>query len=527
MATVKISELPSLTTIDANTENTVFVGVDLVTTTTGKMTATTLARGLYSNNNLAVGNTALLLPDAIAQFTGNSAAYLQVNLQNLTPEGSGDYVITSDDGSDVDHYLDLGMNGSDFSDPDYSAFRDHDGYLYIQSTGTNKGNLVIGTTNSTGKINFIVGGTESTNIVGYIDSVGLKFPNINAQITANAVSANSVINTRISANVATLRGEITTNVATLRGEITTNATTGQAFTQSAYNKANNALANTSGIFAGNLDVRGNIVAYSIATSNITSFVSDATPATNALVEIVGSLGGVQQTPSNDGYMLHITNKPNLPSRIVSDAFGSSNNYTVIAGRSARGTATSPTATQNNDVLMRITGNGWGTTGFSPTGVARIDIVATENYTDTARGSKIVIYNTIDGSNTVSEIASFNANTVTVTGVISPQKGFIYTPREFAGAQTAITINFANNVVLRANCTADITFSFANYTAGKQVEVWLTNTSGLTRTVTHGCSAVNSTKNATTFTIPGTATAWMKYYCVNGDLANTFVAIINA
>ena len=61
---------------------------------------------------------------------------------------------------------------------------------------------------------------------------------MNSLITANAVSANSVINTNISANVATLRGEITANaasanavinanisanVATLRSEITANA----------------------------------------------------------------------------------------------------------------------------------------------------------------------------------------------------------------------------------------------------------------------------------------------------------------
>ena len=227
-------------------------------------------------------------------------------------------------------------------------------------------------------------------------------------------------------------------------------------------------------------------------------------------------------------MLHISGKANTPSRIIFDSFSTDGSaYGLVAGRTARGTVVSPTATQNNDILMRMAGNGWGTTGFAPLGVARIDIVATENYSDANRGSKIVFYNIPNGSNTVNEIASFNADHVNFDGVVTPQKGFIYTPREFAGAQTAITIDFANNVVLKANCAADITFSFVNYTAGKQVEVWLTNTSGLTRTVTHGCSSVNSTKNATTFTIPSTATAWMKYYCVNGDLANTFVTVINS
>ena len=527
MTTVKITELPAINVINANTSNTVLVGVDIPTNITGKITLTTLAAGLYSNNKLAVGNNYTILPNVVGQFTGNSTTYIQVNLENQTASGSGDFVVTANDGSDTDHFIDMGINGSTYSDSTYSATKEHDGYMYVSSSGTNKGNLIVGTTNSTGRINFVVGGMQSENIIGFIDSSGISFNSINAVVSANAASANSVVNTRISSNVATLRSEITSNVSSLNGSITSNNTTVTNLSQAAFNKANSALANTSGIFAGNLDIRGNIIAYSIASSNITSFVSDVTPAGNALVEIVGSAGGIQQAPSNDGYMLHITNKPNLPSRIVSDAFGSTNNYTVIAGRSARGTAAAPTATQNNDVLMRITGNGWGTTGFAPLGVARIDVVATENYTDTARGSKIVIYNTIDGSNTVTAIASFNANSVTFTGVVDPVKGFIYTPRQFAAAQTAITIDFANNVVLKANCAADITFSFANFTEGKQVEVWLTNTSGLSRTVTHGCTALNSTKNSTSFTLASTSTAWMKYYCVNGDLANTFVTVVNS
>ncbi len=531
MATVKITDLPAISIINANTANTVLVGVDIPTNITGKITLTTLAAGLYSNNNLVVGNNFTVLPNAVGQFTGNSATYIQVNIENQTSTGSGDYVATADDGSDTDHYIDMGINGSTYSDPAYSALQAHDGYLYIASSGAGKGNLTIGSTNSTGRVNFVVGGLETGNIVGYADSSGIWSPAINSVVTANATSANSVINTRISANVVTLRGEITANAASANSVINTrisaNIATANLFTQAAFNKANAALANTSGVFAGDLNVRGNIIAYSIATSNITSFVSDVTPATNALVEIVGSLGGVQQTPSNDGYMLHITNKPNLPSRIVSDSFGSTNNYTVFAGRSGRGTATAPTAVQNGDVLMRITGNGWGTTGFAPLGVARIDIVATENYTDTARGSKIVIYNTINGANTVAEIASFNAESVTFTGVVNPAKGFIYTPRILTGAQTAITINFATDSMVRATFSSTLTMSFSNYTYGKVVETWLTNTAGNGQTITHGCLANNSTTGSTTLTVASGRSAKLQYFSIDGDLANVFVAITYA
>lgn len=520
MSTVKITELPAINTINANTANTVLVGVDIPTNITGKITLTTLAAGLYSNNKLAVGNNFTVLPDVVGQFTGNSASYLQVNLQNQTGTGSGDFVVTADDGTDINHFIDFGINGSEYSDPTYSATKEHDGYLYVSSSGVNKGNLIVGTTNSTGRINFVVGGMQTQNIIGFIDSTGISFNSIDAMVAANAASANSVINTRISSNVATIRGEILSNVAAINGSITSNISTANTFTQAAFNKANNALANTSGVStAGDFYISGDaFVNGTIILANSTFGATESALTIRATATV--------QTPSQSGTMLHVTGKANTPSRVIIDSFSATGAaYGIIAGRSARGTVTSPTATQNNDIMMRIAGNGWGTTGFAPLGVGRIDFVATQNYTDSARGSKIVFYNVPNGSNTVQEIASFNADSVTFDGTVYPAKGFIYDPREFAAAQTAITIDFANNVVIKANCAADITFSFSNFTSGKQVEVWLTNTSGTQRAVTHGCSATQSTTNSTTFNIPTTSTAWLKYYCVNGDLANTFVAVI--
>jgi hypothetical protein len=416
----------------------------------------------------------------------------------------------------------MGINGSTYSDAAFSATKAHDGYLYISSSGTGKGNLAIGTTNATGKVNFVVGGLETANIVGYVDVNGIWSPSINSVVSANAASANSIVNTRISANVATIRGEISGNVSTLNGSITSNISTQNTFTQAAYNKANNALANTNGVLTtGDFYISGDgYVNGTFVLANSTFGATEAALTIKATATV--------QPLSQSGTMMHVTGKANTPARIIYDSFSTDGSaYSLVAGRSARGTVASPTATQNNDILMRIAGNGWGTTGFAPLGVGRIDFVATENYSDTNRGSKIVFYNVANGSNTVQEIATFNADAVTFDGTVYPAKGFIYDPREFAAAQTAVTIDFANDVVLKANCAADITFSFSNYTAGKQVEVWLTNTSGLSRTVTHGCSAVNSTKNSTTFTLASTSTAWLKYYCVNGDLANTFVTVVNS
>jgi hypothetical protein len=70
----------------------------------------------------------------------------------------------------------------------------------------------------------------------------------------------------------------------------------------------------------------------------------------------------------------------------------------------------------------------------------------------------------------------------------------------------------------------MTVYFTNYTTGKIVDLWVTNLSGTNKTITHGVSATNSTDNDVDKTIPGTSTAKFQYYSIDGDLANTFVAI---
>jgi hypothetical protein len=297
--------------------------------------------------------------------------------------------------------------------------------------------------------------------------------------------------------------------------------------QSAFNKANNALANTSGaIFAGNLNIAGNVTMIGVAAAGQLTVNTALTSATDAAVRITGSNNAVVIEPQNDGYMLQITGKPNLPTRVVLDSFGA-NTYGLLAGRSARGSASAPTATQSGDVLLRLAGNGYGTTGFAPLGVSRIDIVAAENFTDAARGSRIEFYNVPDGTNTVTQIASFNANSATFTGVVEPQKGFIYTPRIPVGNQTAITIDYQTDSMIKANLVADLTVSHSNFVTGKVVEMWLVNTGGTARTITHGISATNSTTNSTTFSIPATSSAYLKFFSIDGDLANTFVNIVHA
>ena len=592
MSTVKISQLPNIPGgLNANTSNSLFLGVDIPTGVTGKFTATQLAERLYANNVLNVGDNPVVLPNVVAQFAGDAETYLQVNLLNSVANGSADYVATADVGTDTTHYINLGINNSNIG---------LDGYLVVAGAETNNpgGNLMIGSITSGKQIEFVVGGFDSANVVArMIDNTGFRltkkpiiFADGTSQNTAaesasfsqqafaaaNTAGANTVylqtINNNQNTNItntntlalaaygkANAEGTINNTQNTNISAVNTFAEMASFTANSAYNKANNALANASGIFAGNLQLTGNLTAQGIqsttgaistgnlvvngtstlignVTMNANTYMTGAVTvnstmvlanslfsATEAALTITGA--GSSRTPTQAGTLMHLTSKANTSARVLIDSFGTSNTaYPVIAGRNARGTVTSPTATQNNDILLRIAGNSYGTTGYAPFGDARIDFVATENHSDTNRGSRIRFWNTPTGSNVVNEIASFNADSVYFTCTVGPEKGFIYTPTVLTGAQTAFTIDFSTTSLIKATLTADLTISLSNYVYGKVVEVWLTNTSGNQRTVTHGCTATNSTTNSTTFNMSATSSAYLRYFSIDGDNANTFVAI---
>ena len=583
MSTVKISELPLISQINANTANTLFAGVDIPTSATFRMTAKTIAQGLYSNEILNVGSNQQNLPNTIAQFSLSGGSYIQTNLVNTNDGGSADIVVTANTnsgGTDSTNFIDMGyankyyQPGLEFNNIG-TAIYPLDGYLYVQGTASsNGGNLVIGTTTSGTNLRFIVGGGTSQNIVAKMTSTGLTM-NTGTTITFADGSVQSVAASPANYSQAAFAlANLSIGINTTQN---TSITSTDGKMQSAYNTANSALANTTGTFAGDLTITGSVTAntgnignltisnsaiyssltnidmvigQSIATANLvinrtTNITKDLTITGNvisngtlidfnnstfssniAFVQITGSNNAVTVAPSNTNYMLQITGKANSVTRVVLDSFGQ-NSYPVVVGRMGRGSADVPAATQNNDVMMRIVGNGYTGTQFPSSSPTKIDFVASENFSDANRGTQIQFWNTPTGSNTIQRVATFNADSATFTGVVNPTKGFIYTPTIFPSAQTAITIDFVNNSVVRAQTSSGLTVTLSNYLTGKVVDAWITNTAGTNQTFTHGCSAINSTVNATTYNIPGTSTIFVKYWCMDGTLTNTFVSIVHA
>mgnify|MGYP003346340524 CR=1 FL=1 len=140
-------------------------------------TATVLAGNVQIQNQLYTGYAAGLstyLPNLIAQFTGTSSNYVQVNIENINQYGSGDYVVTADVGNDTTFYVDFGIQGSqNYDSVNASAFFPLDGYVYAQgNTGQLGGNLIVGTTSSTSGLQtkIISGGSNTNNIVATFDS---------------------------------------------------------------------------------------------------------------------------------------------------------------------------------------------------------------------------------------------------------------------------------------------------------------------------------------------------------------------
>jgi hypothetical protein len=388
MSIVKITNLPPITTIAANTSNTLFLGVDLATLTTGKFTATTLAAGLYSNNIINVGGNPVLYSNVIGQFSGNSNTYLQINLQNFNGNGSGDFVVSTNDSDNSTKYIDMGISGNTYNDPvNYGAFKAYDGYLYTYGSTASSatGNLILGTASANANIIMLVGGTQSNNIMGWFTKNSftlntqsyITFADGTRQTTAGATNAYSIaaftVANSAAANTIITQGVDSTQNTNIQSAWT-QANSANVLAQSAFNKANNALANTTGTFAGDLTITGN---------------------------------------------------------------------------------------------------------------------------------------------------------VTITGTVSPVKGFIYTPNIYPNAQTAITINFVNDSVVRAQTSAGLVVTLSNLLAGKEVVAWITNTTGNGQTFTHGLSALNSTINSTTYSIPATSTILARYMCIDGTTQNTFVAITHA
>jgi hypothetical protein len=144
-------------------------------------------------------------------------------------------------------------------------------------------------------------------------------------------------------------------------------------------------------------------------------------STEAMVSLNAS-GGAEPLTIFPDTLLQLTSRPNKNSRVTQRAYGSTgavggdNSYAVWASYAARGSVASPVALKANDILMRLSGNGYGATTFGSGGGARIEMVAKENFTDSAKGTKINFWTVPTGQVASQTVASIDSTGVVTTGL---------------------------------------------------------------------------------------------------------------
>ena len=597
MSTVKISQLPNLTRLDSNTSNTILLGIDNATSVTSQFTARTLAESLYSNTALNVGNNAIILPNVIAQFVGNSSTYLQTNLQNRTADGSADYVITADTGTDEKNYIDLGLAGSTDTDATYTSILPLDGYLYVQgNTATSTGgNLIIGTATAGRTVNIIAGGPGSDKVQVKISTDGvnlvakpLKFADgtsQNTSATASAASGESfangafaranaaygVANTGSSfangafttANSAAIFanaafGQANSGASFANGAFTTansaasfangafdQANSGASFANSAFLVSNSAAifanaafnkANSAASFANGAFTTANVAPSAAAFANGAFLVANSAAifANAAFLQANTSIAAFGQANSAASFANGAFGQANSGASFANSSFIVANSAAIFANagftkaNSANVLAQSAFDKANSagdfaNGSFTSANSGWTKANsaytLAGTQAGRLDViepVAQAAFTNAASAlqntSTIVVDTnlTVPGTLTVSG-ALYAANTIRI-------------PIIFPGSQTAITFSFQNSGLMKANIAADLVITPASFVPGKFVDVFIINTTGQGKTITHGCTAINSTIGATTFALAATKTAYLRYTSFYTDLANTCVAI---
>jgi len=407
---------------------------------------------VQNGGHFGLVNEQLDYPNAYVQVDSNVNSYSQIVSQNHSPgtSASSDLVLVNDIGDDGNHYIDMGINGSNYTDPAFNSIVANDGYLFV-----NQGNLVIGTDTPGETIKFVAGGTTSNDIAVTISNTGISTP---GNVTANYFVGNG---SRLTGIVA---GNIT-------GQVANALVAGTVYTNAQPNITSVGTLTTLTV-SGNI-TSGNANLGNVATANF--FVGNGYGLTNINVSnVVGTI-------ANANYAAYAGNLVNGLT-INNSGTGAASGATFNGGSTL-------TISYNTVGAPKADGTGAsGTWGISITGNA--NVANTANAVAGANVSGAVAFattaNSVAGAN-VSGQVSFAATANSVAGAnVSGQvgnalvAGTVYTNSQpnitSVGTLTGFTsngvVNFANtsNVTLGAVANLHISGGSAN-------NILLTNGSG--------------------------------------------------
>lgn len=262
--------------------------------TTLSIPSTFIAPGsVKATTTMEIGSgTPLNLPNWILQATANVNGYTQLSLQNQNAgnAASSDVVLTSDNGSDTTHFIDVGINSSTYNQAAYNIGGANDGYVFTT------GNLSIGTSVTAKDIVFHTGGTTTTNEIGrWKHAVGLQSKlgfivttAVNSFTTALGIALTVIpgaaATTTSAGNTTTIKGGPGGSTSGAGGAVSISGGTPVAGAGGAVTVAGSDGVGTNQN-GGNLTLQGG-ARTGTGTAGLITFI---TSATNRL--IIGALGG--------------------------------------------------------------------------------------------------------------------------------------------------------------------------------------------------------------------------------------------
>jgi len=489
MSTIKISQLPLITQLNANTANTLFVAVDVPSDTTGKFTATTLAAGLYSNNALVVGVNPIVFTNTIAQFSGVDPSFTQVNLQNFSNTGAGDMIITADTGTNANAYIDLGLNNSQWNAAAYgqtSQFA-YDGYLVVQGPGpVNQGNLVIGTAVAGANLVFAVGGQYANNISATITANGLVLNTQSYIVFADGTSQTTAVsNTFVNANdystLVAAKNYANSVVSVQTGTLsnTVNVVFNQA--NAAFAEANaafaagNTLSGTVTIVSGVANVAaynassGWLVANSASSNTVVTQGVDATQNTSitaAFIQANSAYNQANTANANAAAASSYANSAFLQANSTtsnSATVGSYANSAFIAANSAGAYANSAFTVANNAIANSAAASAYANSAYTQANTATSNAAAGSAY---ANSAFIVANNATSNAAAASAYAN-SAFIVANNATSNAAAASAYANSAYAQANTATNnaaagSSYANSAFTAANSASSNANSAGSY-----------------------------------------------------------------
>lgn len=285
-----------------------------------------------------------------------------------------------------------------------------------------------------------------------------------------------------------------------------------------------------GVFGTTNEINDNAV-FRVTEAGFVSIYSPTVPAmTIGALAVIGSADRSYQTVNAAGQMFHIVGNDGVSTRSTIDAHGTGA-FASITGRQSRGTAATPTATQDGDVLLRISAFGYAEPGYNTTNTGgpptSIDFVATDNYTHSVYGSKIAFYTSADGS--ISRTLSL---TVASTGITaSTLTGKLIRAVRNAGTIAAggtLTIDFATDDIVYCAWSDGMTLAYQNFTAGSVVRILATKSAGSGNNDPinlDGVTAANVSNGATvTANYTAATTACIELTCTGTTVGSVYVKL---